>query len=198
MAVVGSVAMVDAQLGLVMLGLLEGAREAGLFAAATQATVGFVLVWNAAGRPLMPPVARLHETGGHARLRSELTRATRWVAAATAAGALVVVLLAGPLLSLFGAAFTEAADVLILLAVGHVVNATWAFNGTVLTATGHVGAAARGATVAIVVNAVLLAALIPLAGLEGAAIAWLASVAVRNALNSRAARRELGLRTSVR
>jgi O-antigen/teichoic acid export membrane protein len=198
MAVMSSVTMVDAQLGLVALGLLEGAREAGLFAAATQATVGFVLVRNAGARPLMPLIARLHDGGaGGARLQAQLTRATRWVAAVTAAGAAAVCLLAGPLLSLFGAAFTDASGALVILALGHVVNAAWAFNGTVLTVTGHARAAARAATAAIVVNAGLLAILVPVAGLEGAAAAWLAGLVVRNTLNSRAVRRELDLRTGV-
>jgi O-antigen/teichoic acid export membrane protein len=197
MAITSSVTVVDAQLGLVALGLLDGPRAVGLFAAATQATVGFVLVRNAAGRPLAPLIASLHDAGGGSpRLQAELTRATRWVASVTLLGAIAVAVLARPLLSLFGPGFADAAPALRLLAVAHVVNGWVAFNGTVLTVTGHAADAARAATLAISVNAVLLAVLVPTAGVEGAAVAALVGVTVRNQLNSRMVRRKLGLRTS--
>jgi O-antigen/teichoic acid export membrane protein len=196
MALTSCVTVFDAQLGLIALGILDGPRSAGLFAAATQATVGFVLVRNAAFRPLAPLMAALHDAGDHVRLQASLTRATRWVAGATCVGAIVLIALAQPLLSLFGPGFSDAGYALGFLAAAHVVNGWVAFNGTVLSVTGHQAQAARSATIALIVNAALLALLIPAAGVSGAAIAALADVAVRNLLNSRAVRRELGLRTA--
>jgi O-antigen/teichoic acid export membrane protein len=195
MAVTSTVSVIDAQLPLIALGAIEGANAAGLFAAATQAMVGFVLVINAARRPLAPLVARLYAADERERLQTELTRATRWVAAATVAGALVMAVLAHPLLSLFGPDFHDAVAALLLLAAAQVVNGWVAFNGTVLIVTGYAHHAARAATAAISVNAALLAVLVPTVGVEGAAIASLVGVSVRNVLNSRTVRRDLGLRT---
>ena len=111
-------------------------------------------------------------------------------------GAIVVALLANPLLSLFGRGFHDAAPALLLLAGAHVVNSWVAFNGTVLNVTGYQSYGARSAAIALVVDAGLLALLIPAAGVEGAAIAALADVTLRNVLNSRAVRSKLGLRTA--
>jgi O-antigen/teichoic acid export membrane protein len=83
-----------------------------------------------------------------------------------------------------------------VLVVAYVLNAWLAFNTTVLTATGHGRAAARGAGVSILVNGVLVAVLVPPLGAEGAAAAMLAATVVRNLQNSRAVRREPGLRTA--
>jgi O-antigen/teichoic acid export membrane protein len=167
-----------------------------LFAAATQATVGFVLVRNAASRPLAPLMARLHDAGDREHLQRSLTGATRWVAGTTLAGAILVIVLASPLLSLFGRGFEAATPALRLLAVAHIVNGWVAFNGTVLNVAGYHSHAARSATIALLVDAALLAVLVPAAGVDGAAIAAVAAVIVRNVLNSRAVRRELGLQTA--
>jgi O-antigen/teichoic acid export membrane protein len=196
MALANCITVLDAQLGIIGLGLLDGPRAAGLFAAATQATVGFILFRNAGFRPLAPLMANLHHADDRVELQASLTRATRGVAAVTLVAAILLVALADPVLSLFGTGFRAASNALMLLAIAHVVNAFVAFNGTALNVTGRQAHVARAATTGLVVNAGLLVLLIPLAGVDGAAIAALADVTIRNVLNSRAARRELGLRTA--
>lgn len=196
MALANVVTVFDAQLGLIALGVLNGPRSAGLFAAATQATVGFVLVRNAGFRPLAPLMAVMHDIGDSARLQALLTRATRWVAAITLAGAIALIAAAHPLLSLFGPGFGGAAHVLALLAIAHVVNAFVAFNGTVLNVAGYQSQTARAAATALLVHAGALSLLVPLVGVDGAGIAALVDVTVRNILCSHAVRAELGLTTA--
>jgi O-antigen/teichoic acid export membrane protein len=196
LAVMGAVAQVDAQLAVVAVGVLRGPRDAGLFAAAAQATFLFALARAAAARPLLPLLARWHADGAREALQGGLTRGTRWVLAATVAAGVLLCAFAGPIMGLFGAGFSAAAPTLRVLVLANIVNAWVAFNATTLTATGHGRALAGAATASLAVNLALLAILVPRLGVVGAAVATLASTSARNMLNSTSVRRRIGVRTS--
>jgi O-antigen/teichoic acid export membrane protein len=189
--------MLQAVVGVALLGPIVGTTEAGRYAIATQLTAPFSLVLAAAGASLSPTIAALHASGERERMRRGIVAASRVCALLGAAVAVALVVLADPLLGLFGAGFRGAAPALRILAVAGLVNALAPFNGTALVMTGNEGEAARAALLGLALCAALSAALIPPWGATGAAVAFLVSVAGRNAATCAAAWRRLGLDTTV-
>ena len=175
---------------------LGSAAEAGLYAAAAQVSVVLVILFEAVRTPLAPMVARLWATDEHARLQRGVTAATRRLFGATVVLAILVAALAEPLLSLFGDGFEDGAAALRVVALAQVVNAAAAFNGLVLTMTGHEDAVARASVAAFAVTVAALVPLVPALGAEGAALGLLAGTLARNVVNAVQAQRLTGLDTT--
>ncbi len=113
--------------------------------------------------------------------------------AATAFGALLLALFAGPLLSLFGAGFDLAAPVVVLLAFGILLACAFGPGEDVLNMLGEERVCSIGFSVALIANIALNFALIPLFGIMGAAIATVSALALRGALLAYFAKARLGL-----
>jgi O-antigen/teichoic acid export membrane protein len=190
--------VLDAQIGLLVLGTIGTSPiSAGLYAAALQCMVPFVLLLAAVRLPLGAAVARLGAAGEHEEMQRQLRKATRVVAAASAVVAAVLFLAPGPILALFGDGFSSGVTALRILALAQLVNALCAFNGMVLIMGGQERAAMRAALGCLVLDAILCVALVPTLGSRGAALAALASITVRNVVNSVQVRRRLGVDATV-
>ena len=189
--------VVDAQVGLLVLGAVGSAHDAGVYAAALQCTAPFVLVLAAGRLPLGSVVARLRAAGERERLQRGLRTATRAVAGLSAAAAAVLIAVPGSVLGLFGDDFSRGEATLRLIAVAWLINALCAFNGLVLIMGGEERAAMRAALACLALDAALCLALVPPLGARGAAIAVLVSVTARNIANSVTTRRRLGIDTTV-
>ena len=111
----------------------------------------------------------------------------------TANGAVLLALLAAPLLGLFGAEFTAAAPLVAMLSFGIVLSCALGPGEDVLNMLGEERLCSLGFAVALLVNVALNFALIPLLGLSGAAIATVIALGVRGALLAWFAWRRLGL-----
>jgi O-antigen/teichoic acid export membrane protein len=131
---------------------------------------------------LQPVVARLHALGEDDRLRRGIARVTLGGLAMTSVGAVVIATLASQILSQFGPEFRDATATVQILCISFVISAAAGQNGTILMMTGMAGDAARGTTVAVVLNVALNCVLVPSYGLVGAAWAWVATVTAWNAL----------------
>jgi O-antigen/teichoic acid export membrane protein len=188
---------VDAQVGLIVLGTVGQPAEAGFYAAAIQCTAPLSLVLLAGRMPLAPIVARLRATGEQERLQRGLKLATRGVAGASAAVALVLIVIPGSLLDLFGGEFSEASGALRVLAVAMLVNALAAFNGMVLIMSGYEREALRSAIVCVTLDVVVCLVLAPPLGELGVAIGALTSITTRNVVNSVMVRRLIGVDATV-
>jgi O-antigen/teichoic acid export membrane protein len=189
--------VVDAQVGLLVVGAAGSDVDAGVYAAALQCLAPFVLV-QAAGRvALTSTVARLGAAGERERLQRGLRIATRGVAAVAAAAALVLILVPSEVLGLFGEGFDGGASVLRILAVAYLVNSLCAFNGMVLIVRGEERVAMVAALACLVLDVVLCLVLVPPFGARGAAVAVLVTVTARNVFNSWSTWRRLGLDTTV-
>jgi O-antigen/teichoic acid export membrane protein len=174
------VTVVDTQSGTVMLGILAGPEDAGVYAAAARLAeiVSFVLL--AVNAPLAPHIARLYAADRMAELQRTVTRAAQAILLLTAP--LVVVLLAfgDQLLRLFGGEFTSGEDALAILALGQLFNAVMGSVGILLIMTGHERDVLASVAVATLIGLGLTAALIPPMGVEGAAVGRVASLATWN------------------
>jgi len=177
-------------------GTLGSSTEAGLYAAAAQASVLLVILFEAVRTPFAPMVARLWATEEHQRLQRGVTAATRRLFLATAVAFAALAAVAEPLLGLFGEGFEEGAGALRLVCLAQLVNAATAFNGLVLTMTEHQDAVARASVAAFVATVAALVALVPSLGAEGAGLALLAGTVLRNVQNTVQAFRLTGLDTT--
>jgi O-antigen/teichoic acid export membrane protein len=114
--------------------------------------------------------------GQRDRLRTNLQLMTRWVATAAAPIAVTAVALRHDILAAYGPAFQSGATAIVLLAAGHLVNATFGLTGYIILVAGRSRLVLLNNVVAAAVNVALGLVLIPRLGMIGAAISALASV----------------------
>lgn len=111
----------------------------------------------------------------------------------TAFAAVLLMLCAAPLLSLFGEGFVQAIPIVGLLALGILISSALGPGDDVLNMLGEERACSLGFLSALTVNIALNFALIPAFGPTGAAIATVSALALRGALLAHFARVRLGL-----
>ena len=185
------------QMDLLLLGILRGPRDAGVYAVITRANTVVNLPTLCTAPAFSAVVARLHGTGDIEGLRRSLTRVTRLVSVATVTGCVAIGIAAEPLLRLVTPGFESGAGALQVLLVAAALGSVAGFNLALLTLTGHERSALRATGTATAVSVVLGIALIPSLGVTGAAIAAIARVAIRNGLGCVAAWRRLGIDATV-
>lgn len=126
-------------------------------------------------------------------LQALIGKTSTLATAVTAVGAVMLALVAGTLLSLFGPGFDQAAPVVVVLASGILLSCAFGPGEDVLNMLGEERLCSIGFAVSLVVNIALNFALIPLFGIMGAAIASLIALALRGALLASFAKLRLGL-----
>ena len=185
------------QVDIVVVGIFRGARDAGIYAAAskTASLVGFVVIAvNAAVAPQFASLWALGRVDELQRLVTKLAGVIFWPSLAISVG---IAALSGPLLDLFGPEFHEARSALIVLLVGQVVSAAAGSVGYLLTLTGH----HREATCAIGLSAlacILLAVVgVWALGLVGAALGSMVGFAIFNGSLYWLVVRKLGIHASI-
>jgi O-antigen/teichoic acid export membrane protein len=185
------------QVDIVIVGGLRGARDAGIYAAAskTATLVSFViLAVNAAAAPQFASLWALGRVADLQRLVTRLAGVIFWPSLAISVG---IAALSGPLLALFGPGFQEARPALLVLLLAQVVNAAAGSVGYLLTLTGH----HREATRALGLSAlacIILAVLGVLAfGLVGAALGSLMGFMLWNGSLYWMVVRKLGIHASI-
>lgn len=133
--------------------------------------------------------------GAHERdlLQRLITQTTIVSGGLTTIGALLMVVLAGPLMSLFGASYSEAAHLIPVLCAGIALACLLGPGEDVLNMLGQERAASVSIIVALCLNIGLNFVLIPSFGPTGAAVASATALAARGILMAFFARRRLGL-----
>ncbi|WP_156953354.1 oligosaccharide flippase family protein [Afifella pfennigii] len=184
-------------MSVIVLSFFVGPAQIALFFAATRImqVVSFIPFAAAVGS------AHLFSAAHAAQDQPRLTILTREVSlltflASTAATA-GVLLLGGWLLALFGEGFAAGYSVLAILAVGVIVRALFGPAEDILNMTGYGYFSAKTYVAMVLVNAALNVALIIPFGIVGAALATTISVTLRSLWLARAAKRLLGLDTTV-
>lgn len=181
----------------VIVGMLGGATDAGLFGATSRIASIIQIVTFSLITALGPMASRLHTLGEHDRLQRAVDIGVRAVAAVAVGAAATIALLGERILALFGTEFVAGYDVMMVLVAGQLAGAMMAPAGILLNMTGHQNLSAAILACAAVLNAALCAVLIPAFGLIGAAIAVAATTAMWNAAMAAAAHYRLGIRTYV-
>lgn len=181
------------QVDIILLGWAGQPGSAGLFSAASRlsslVTFGLVAVAMVAASP----IAVSHKNGdleGMARIAVEAARLSTLVAIVIA---VLLNLLAAPLLALFGASFVAAMPALAVLCVGGVINAMTGVVAYLLSMTGHERQLLWVVAAALVCNVVLNLALVPKWGATGAAVAAAGGISFLNIVAAILVRSRLGI-----
>lgn len=175
-----------------LIGLTLGAREAGLYYAASRLANVFAIVGTGLHNFSTREIARLQADHHRAELRRSLRLVSAVTAILIAAGFAVILLVGKPLLGLLGPAFTDGYLALVVLASGAAVTALGGPAPAVLRLTGNEGVYTGIIAVFVVARAILVVLLAPAFGLVGAALASAAcscvcAIAVNRACRTRVA-----------
>lgn len=178
----------------VMLGWLDSATTSGIYRIAWQVAAVTALPLAAMNASFAPRITMAHAAGNLPQLEAEARRAARLTLLMSLPIAAVLWLAGGRILAIFGAPFTSGYASLAILTFGQLVNAAAGSVGYLLIMTGHERAAAAGLGAAAVSNVLLNAWLIPVLGMEGAALASCVTLIGLNVAFAMLVRRRLGLR----
>lgn len=162
-----------------LIGMLVGSEDVGIYFAAQRTAQVVAFFSFAVDTVAAPEVSRLYH-GESDRLQSTVSSLAHWYFWPTLAVALGLSLVAEPILSLFGPAFTAGVPLLIVLMIGLVINAAMGAQTHLLTLTGHQKSCAYIYGVCAMLNVGLNLLGISLYGVLGAALATAATLTIRN------------------
>jgi O-antigen/teichoic acid export membrane protein len=162
-----------------LIGILINSEEVGIYFAAMRTAQVVTFFTFAADAVAAPQISRLYH-GDSDHLQETVSSLAHWYFWPTLGVALGLTVLAGPILSLFGAEFTAGVPILLVLVIAFVVGAAMGPQLYLLNLTGHERSSAYIFGVCAALNVGLNLAGIALYGAFGAALATATALIVRN------------------
>ncbi len=157
--------------------------ELGVYSASVRVALAMVLFLTAVSYVFSPFVADLHARGERDRLDQLFKTITRWTVAGTIPIVLLMLVVPGPILQIFGGkTFVGGTTELRILLIGQSVNVSVGAAGFVLIMAGFTGWDLIVYLSSFALDIALAVALVPHLGTEGAAIAQTVTIAASNAL----------------
>lgn len=179
----GGMTIINNQVDVLMLATLRNAGSAGVYRVAARGAefVAFSLV--VVQMVIQPRVAHLYSSGELKHLQRLLTVSARVTGGLALPVALSLICFGKPILHLvYGVQYERGALAMSILCIAQLANVAAGSVGLILNMTGHERDSAMGLAVAAVVNIGLNAVLIPLWGVDGAAVATGLSLILWNAM----------------
>lgn len=193
---IGGVSVVNQYTDILMLGALKGAADVGIYRVAMRGAMLIPFMLDAVNMAIGPAISSLYTKGDMKRLQRVVTKSARLALLFSLPLVLTFVLLGRWLLLIFGPEFQKGATALAILSTGQLVNVAAGSVGLILIMTGHEDDTFKGLVVAAVANVVLNASLIPIWGIEGAAVASAVSTIIWNILLGIRVYRRLGVNST--
>jgi O-antigen/teichoic acid export membrane protein len=154
--------------------------ELGVYAAAVRVAQALVLFLIAVNYMFSPFVADLHARSERERLDALFKTLTRWVVAGSLPILLLLLIVPGPVLRLFGGEFQSGTTALRILLIGQTVNVATGSVGFILIMVGRTGWDLAVYAASFVLDLVVAFALVPHLGAEGAAVAQAVTLVASN------------------
>lgn len=189
--------MLNSGIGVIFLGIMETPESAGIFAAARVLATIVATPLIFIGLPLAPALARSFATQGSEHLQEAATKAARLAFLFATPVVLLYLIFGDWILSLYGEDFVLGYHVLVILALGQLANVGFGFVENLLQMTGHERPVAAILGFTALLNACLCVLLIPLWGIEGAAVASAAAMIIWNVALAAIVGRVLRIRPTV-
>ncbi len=183
--------------GVILLGWMTNTRDAGIFSLAFNIAFVVAMPRTALNTLFAPTIASLFARGEKATMQVLVARTASWMACAGLCIAVLVFVLADPLLGWFGPGYEAGAPVVRVLLVGQIISVSAGSQLYVMTMTGQERRAAVLLLACAIGNAAVTAVLINALGLIGSAIATATSLIVMNATLGASLWRSLGLAPGV-
>jgi O-antigen/teichoic acid export membrane protein len=192
----GLAAIVDLSLiwlDVLLVSALVGAAASGIYATVSRFVISGTLVMQAMRLAIAPQLSGMLARAELSRASALYRRATLWIVVTSWPLYIVMALWAPHVLSLFGDDFRAGAACLTTLSLGMLLS-LWTGNvGTVLLMGGRSSWVLMDKVAALAVNISLNLVLVPRIGILGAAISWVAAIAVDNVTAALQVRFGLGL-----
>jgi len=185
---------VGAQADRIVIGVYLNAREVGIYAVSATLVAFIAILLQSVNQIFAPSIAEVHALGQHEVLVRLYRTLTKWVLGATIPLALIMIIFSRSLMGVFGHDFVEGAPVLIIGAIGQLVNCGTGSVGQLLVMSGNQTRMARTQMIVVPAALALNWLLIPRYGLVGAAIAAAIGTVGMNLLWLRDVDRVLGVR----
>jgi len=177
----------------VLLGYYSNARQLGIYAVSAAMVAYIPIALQSVNQIFSPTISDLYTRGEHKLLKRLYQNLTRWVLAFSLPLAIVIIVFAKPLMRIFGPDFAPGWVVLVIGAVGQLVNCGVGSVGFLLLMSGNERKLMKvqaGTTILTVGFGLLL---VPRWGIVGAALSAAFTNAFTNAWNLLEVRRALGL-----
>ncbi len=190
---VGFLEFVMSQVDKIALGFYQGAREVGIYSVAGALVVYVPLVLSSINQIFAPTISDLHTRGEHALLARLFQSLTKWVVGLTLPLALVIIVFARPFMRIFGHDFEVGWPILIIGTLGQLVNCGVGSVGYLLLMSGNEKRLIKVQIAMAVVMVTCSAALVPVWGIVGAAVAAAITNVGMNVWNLLEVRKALGI-----
>jgi O-antigen/teichoic acid export membrane protein len=175
-----AVDFVFAQADKIVLGHYLDAAQVGIYAVATTVVAFVPIALQSVNQIFSPTIAELHATGNHALLQRLYATLTKWIVIFTLPLALTAALFALPLMAIFGHSFQAGAVVLMIGAIGQLINCAVGSVGYLLMMSGRQVEVMKVQICSAVLMVALSVLLVPPLGIVGAAVASAIAVIVSN------------------
>jgi O-antigen/teichoic acid export membrane protein len=179
---IGILQAVNSQSPILLLGAIKGAEAVAFYNVAQRGAQLITFILAAVNISLAPTIASLYAAGHMQRVQSVVTKSARAVLFVSLPVVIGFIIFGEQFLSLFGRDFTGGHTLLIILSIGHLIDATAGSVGLLLVMTRHEHDAAIGFAIRAVLEVMLGLLLIPKWGAEGAATATAISLIIWNIL----------------
>lgn len=163
-----------------LLGRLRAAADVGVYAIVQRLLSPAQTISTASGQMFAPRIAVQDGRGDRETLGLMLKRVTYWNVALSLPVFTGLLLLAHPLLGLFGAAYTRGATALVILSAGQIFNAATGPLGQMINMSGRPWITFANNGLVAVLNIVGCLLLIPRYGITGAAISTTGAITLSN------------------
>lgn len=181
-------------LDVIMVGILAGSAAAGIYGGASRFVAAGLIIDTALRIVVSTRFSSLLHQNKIAEVESLYRTAATWLVLFSTPVYLVLAVFAPVVLSWLGPGFDQGAQSLAILCVGAILTLAAGNIHSVLLMSGRSGWAAFNKVVVLVVNIAGNLILVPLIGINGAAISWAASMMIDAVLASIEVRRFIGIR----
>ena len=195
MVIVDGASVALSRVDILIVGVTLSAAQTGVYAAAARAAGLVSLVLYAVNAVVAPRIAPLYQQGDRRALQRLAALGTLLSLGLGGGMAAALIVFATPLLRVFGAEFVAGRDALIILALGHWINAASGPLADLLHLTAYQRTSGAIALGGVALTFTLSVALIPRWGIQGAASATALAMLAQNAAMYVFVRRKLGVDT---
>lgn len=178
---------------ILVLGLLCISEDVGVYKVAVQIANLVVFGLYSINQILHPQFAK-YALCNSGDLQKLVKQSSKIILAIAIPPALVLSIAGAPLLGkLFGGSYATGGPVLRILALGQLINAAFGSVGALLNMSGNEKDTLKGMLIAVILNIVLSLGLVPILGIEGAAISTAISCLTWNVVLRRFVKKRLGI-----
>jgi O-antigen/teichoic acid export membrane protein len=179
---IGILQAVNNQSATLLLGAMKGPEAVAVYTVSHRGAQLISFILTAVNISLAPTIASLYAAGNIQRVQKIVTKSARGVLFTSLIVTICLIIFGDYFLSLFGRGFTGGYKLLIIMSIGHLIDAAAGSVGLLLIMTRHEHEAAVGHAIRAALQVFLCLFLIPKWGAEGAAVATAASMSVWNIL----------------